>query len=142
MGKLLQRALPFSLFVALAAIIVSHAGCAYEYDASGKLYPPDSACGDVATCFQAGASSLTTCLDAVVAGDSYAADVWSCVGATKCLHGDTTSAQFQGFLQGCYSDASLAHPYDALFLTLDTLNACLVGSKAEQALLIDVCATE
>ena len=139
MRKLLLVVLPLSLFLAFAL-----AGCAYEYDAAGKLYPPDSACSEVEACFQAGNDTLQTCLGGVVAGESYVADVWACVDASDCLNDATTSAQFQAFLTGCFGDSTLDTPFDALFLSnaSDTLASCFDGDKADQGQLIDVCATE
>jgi len=135
-----QLLLILSLFSAVATLTA----CTYEYDAGGKLYPPDSACDAVASCVQGATASLGTCLDGVTAGDDYASGVWACVGASACLNSETTSAQFEGFLGACFNDPSLGHPFDALFLNgaMDTLDACLVGAKADQGLLIDVCATE
>ena len=130
--------------LSLLFMITALAACTYEYDAAGKLYPPDSACDEVASCVQGAAASLGTCLDGVTAGDSYTSGVWACVGASGCLNSDTTSAQFEGFLSTCFKDPSLGHAFDALFLNdaMDTIDACLVGDKADQGLLIDVCATE
>lgn len=124
--------------------VVALAGCAYEYDAAGKLYPPDSACSDVADCLNLGTTTLQTCLDEIPAGADYFADVWGCLQASACLNADTTSAQFQGFLSECFGDVSLAHPFDALFIdgAMDTLGSCIDGAKSKQTLLIDVCATE
>jgi len=138
-----------TVLLLLAALVLSTA-CTFSHDDEGHVYPPDLACDDLQACFDDKHGELAQCYGQIPdSPPDYDGALWACFEGLDCLHTsdpagneETSREGFEDFIAACFGDSVGAdHPLDAAwddsFWT--SLEACLVGSKANQELTIDVC---